>query len=129
MPDLELADEWRDFARGDLDSAHFLQGARPLRVEIICYHCQQAAEKALKAVLIYHEEELPYIHNTLRLWRLAFALEPTLLDLEAQSDRLRDFATTARYPNEANITERDMKQALRDAQAIVEAVEALWKEA
>lgn len=47
--------EWLAFAKTDYDSAEYLNGApfhlRPLNV--ICYHCQQAAEKAVKALIVY----------------------------------------------------------------------------
>ena len=36
--------EWLEFAAMDLDSAQFLLGMRPVPVEIICYHCEQAAD-------------------------------------------------------------------------------------
>ena len=39
--------EWLEFAAMDLDSAQFLLGMRPVPVEIICYHCEQAAEHDL----------------------------------------------------------------------------------
>ena len=52
-----LSREWLDFAHMDLSSAEFLLGMHPVPVEIICYHCEQAAEKFLKAVLIYHGME------------------------------------------------------------------------
>ncbi|MBQ9526566.1 MAG: HEPN domain-containing protein [Fretibacterium sp.] len=127
MPELELADEWRRFARMDFDSALYLQGFHPLPIEIICFHCQQAAEKALKAVLAYHDEEIPYIHDTSKLWGLALALEPALPDLKAQADHLKKYATAARYPHEVNVGEADMQRSLADARAILEAVEALWR--
>ena len=127
MPELELADEWRRFARMDFDAALYLQGFHPLPIEIICFHCQQAAEKALKAVLAYHDEEIPYIHDTLKLWGLALPLEPALPDLKAQADHLKKYATAARYPHEVNVGEADMQRSLADARAIVEAVEALWR--
>ena len=128
MPELELADEWRRFARMDFDAALYLQGFHPLPVEIICFHCHQAAEKSLKAVLAYHDEDIPYIHDTLRLWGLTSALELALTGLRAQSDRLKEYATVSRYPNEkVELHEADMRRALKDAKAIVEAVEALWR--
>ena len=37
--------EWLDFAYMDLSAAEHLLTMRPLPVEIICYHCEQAAEK------------------------------------------------------------------------------------
>lgn len=83
----------------------------------------------MKAVLAYHDEEIPYIHDTSELWRLALALEPTLPDLGSQSDRLKKYATVSRYPNEkVEVHEADMRRSLEDAKAIVEAVEALWRE-
>ncbi|NUO84265.1 HEPN domain-containing protein, partial [candidate division KSB1 bacterium] len=44
----DVAQEWFKIAESDLASAIFLQNLHPLPVEIICYHCQQAAEKYLK---------------------------------------------------------------------------------
>ena len=128
MANLALVNEWRRYARMDCDAASHLRNFHPLPIEIICYHCQQAAEKALKAVLVYHGKDVPYIHDTLRLWKLAQALEPTLSPLMPQSSRLADFATVTRYPNELELNESDMKRALDDARTIVEAVEALWND-
>ncbi len=51
--------EWLEFAAMDLDSAQFLLGMRPVPVEIICYRCEQAAEKLLKAVLVAADVEPP----------------------------------------------------------------------
>ena len=45
--------EWLDFAKMDLSSAqHLYKTFYPRPLQIICYHCQQAAEKALKAVML-----------------------------------------------------------------------------
>lgn len=44
---------WLDCAKRDLDVARHLNTAfYPKPLEIVCYHCQQAAEKAIKAVII-----------------------------------------------------------------------------
>ena len=44
--------EWIAFARTDYESAKYLNGApfHPRPLNVICYHCQQAAEKAVKAL-------------------------------------------------------------------------------
>jgi HEPN domain-containing protein len=52
MTDLDSAREWLHFAQMDLSSAEYLLPMRPRPTEIICYHCQQSAEKALKSILI-----------------------------------------------------------------------------
>ena len=127
MADVYSVSEWLRYARMDYDAAMHLRSFHPMPIEIICYHCQQAAEKALKAVLIYHGKEVPHIHDTLRLWKLAAALEPTLSTFMPQSSRLANFATITRYPKELELNENDMQRALDDARAIVEAIEALYQ--
>ena len=45
--------QWMAYAEKDLAVAkHLLQTFHPQPLEIICYHCQQSAEKAIKAVYI-----------------------------------------------------------------------------
>ena len=62
--ELEYVAEWFEFADMDLASAEYLCGMRPQPLEIICYHCQQSAEKYLKGYLIYKGVmEPPKIHN------------------------------------------------------------------
>ena len=128
MADLQLADEWRSYSKTDYDIAFYDQGFRPLPIEIICYHCQQAAEKSFKAVLAYHEQEIPRIHDTFRLWQYALQHEAALTDLSGQAERLRTFSVITRYPNEIELNEDDMRQALKDARTIVEAIAGLWPE-
>ena len=65
--------EWLDFAYMDLSAAEHLLTMRPLPVEIICYHCEQAAEKFLKATLVQFDREPPKTHDlTLQVsvWRI-----------------------------------------------------------
>jgi HEPN domain-containing protein len=46
------AKEWLEYAEIDLSSAEFLLAMYPLPTAIICYHCQQSAEKCLKGLLV-----------------------------------------------------------------------------
>ena len=55
-----LIQEWMRFACDDLEVAIILSEGRPLKHEIICFHCQQAAEKSLKRLSShtgYHSSE------------------------------------------------------------------------
>lgn len=45
-------EEWLKFSRADLNAAEVLMQQHKKSIEIILYHCQQAAEKALKAFLV-----------------------------------------------------------------------------
>lgn len=45
---------WIEFAKTDLGVAEHLDKQYYLKpLEIICYHCQQAVEKAIKAIILY----------------------------------------------------------------------------
>jgi HEPN domain-containing protein len=57
------AKEWLSYAEMDLSSAEFLLGKRPLPLEIICYHCQQSAEKCLKGLLVLKNQMPPKTHD------------------------------------------------------------------
>ena len=45
-------EEWLNFAKEDLDTAKALLNGEYLFNRSICYHCQQSAEKDLKAYII-----------------------------------------------------------------------------
>jgi HEPN domain-containing protein len=82
-------------------------------IEIICYHCQQSGEKALKAILAYHDEEIPRTHNLYILLELCSKHYPNMLtELTEQANRLTDFSTITRYLSEIELEETDMKLAL-----------------
>ena len=63
----EKIEEWLDRAREDLDDAEFnLKGDR---YRLACFLCQQAAEKALKAVYIKKFKKLMKTHDLVILGR------------------------------------------------------------
>ena len=47
--DKMIVNEWLKYANNDLEAANHLLTLHPLKLEIICYLCQQSAEKMLKA--------------------------------------------------------------------------------
>ena len=52
MDSRQTSREWFDRAQHDWDAANFILNMRPVPVEIVCYHCQQAVEKSLKGYLV-----------------------------------------------------------------------------
>ena len=57
---------WIKTAEQDFGVAkHLMEHYYPKPLEIICYHCQQAAEKAVKAVIVSFENQggLPKKHD------------------------------------------------------------------
>jgi len=70
MSNQELAQEWFKVAEMDLSSAAYLYSMRPIPIEIICYHCQQSAEKFLKGYLAFCGEPIRKTHDLVQLNKL-----------------------------------------------------------
>lgn len=88
--------EWLAFAKTDYQSADYLNGASfyPRPFNVICYHCQQAAEKAVKALIVYFGSQggMPKVHD------ISFLLTHTLLRLKVlPTDGI--FSARAALPN------------------------------
>ena len=64
---------WLGQARRDLDDARYLQEGE--RWSLTCFHAQQAAEKALKGLLILRGAEDPWGHSVADLAQLAVSLD------------------------------------------------------
>jgi len=93
---LGAALEWLSRARSDLALAR----AKPKGVylEDLCFHAQQAAEKAIKALLICHRVQFPYVHDLAALLTLLERATGELPEHIRQAERLTQFAVRARYP-------------------------------
>ena len=120
--------EWYDMALMDLGVAKHLETSyHPRPLEIICYHSQQAAEKAIKALILYHGAEggLPKLHD------LSFLLDQikNKVTIEEKyydyADTLTPYGISARYPNELFLEDRHAEEAVRMADEIVRWVGSL----
>ena len=65
----KLYENWLKFAFDDLRSAEILLAAEIFNM--VCFHSQQCAEKALKAVLTALRLPMPPSHNLIRLRKMA----------------------------------------------------------
>jgi len=73
----ELLQEWIDRGHNDFRSADYLSTMHhPTPDEIICYLCQQSAEKYLKAFLFLHDVEPPKIHDLNELLEMIAEVNP-----------------------------------------------------
>jgi len=89
------------------------------------YHCQQAAEKALKGYLAFRDHPLARTHDLERLLELAAALDAAFAPLETQADVLNPYATAFRYPNALGSqfpSVAEVNTAIAHAQAIYDFV-------
>ena len=94
--------------------------------EDLCFDAQQAAEKSLKALLLYHEIPFRFVHD---IAELLTVLEQNGISLPEQiraAAELSDYAVEARYPAPIEpVTEDEYKEAVRLAEMVVSWVDDL----
>jgi hypothetical protein len=59
MIDSKIMQEWLKYAQSDMFAARYMfYDVNPKQTEISVFHCQQCAEKSLKAYLVAHDMEV-----------------------------------------------------------------------
>lgn len=87
------------------------------------YHCQQAAEKALKGFLSWHDAPFGKTHDLAAIGGLCVTKDPSLESLCMRADRLSVFAWAFRYPGDPEGPSRiEVVEALRLAREVFEAM-------
>ncbi len=122
MDNKDIANEWFKIAATDLASAEYLQDMHPVPIEIICYHCQQSAEKYLKGYLALQGEEIKKTHDLIQLNNSCQEYDENFKLIEDDCLMLTDYAVNIRYPFPLEINKADMKIALQGAKKIKEFV-------
>jgi len=89
---------WLQEAAKDLRRVDILLALQPPDLEDALFHCQQAAEKALKAFLTWHDVPFRRVHELDELGRQCVEIDFTLGPLLDQADRLTKYAWRFRYP-------------------------------
>ena len=106
-------------ARSDLCLVQASLSDENILLETLCFHAQQAAEKAIKAVLVSSNIEFPRTHNIRTLVELlpgGGVKNPVLDDATV----LTEYAVSSRYPGESEIvTEEELREALELAENVV----------
>jgi len=92
----DLADQLLGVARDDEAAARTLLEAQSPD-SMVGFHCQQAVEKALKAVLAARGIEFPFTHDIGLLIQLCEDAGTPLPEALADVDRLAPFAVHMRY--------------------------------
>ncbi|MGH8908279.1 MAG: HEPN domain-containing protein [Egibacteraceae bacterium] len=118
---------WLDQASRDLDDARYLHEGG--RWSLTCFHAQQAAEKALKGLLILRGVEDPWGHSVADLDQLAASLDEEWKSSQVDVAGLDLYYIPTRYPDSLPgglpadaFGEDDADRALRKAQGVLDAV-------
>ena len=88
--------------------------------EDLCFEVQQAAEKALKAVMLAKGIKFRFVHNLSEHLTLLERSGVALPDEVKNAAILTDYSVEARYPGPSEpITEGEFRNSLRIAEAVV----------
>ena len=116
--------EWFRFARGDFVLARI---DRPKEVpsEYLCFHAQQAVEKALKALLVYFGRPVPRIHNLAALMTELSQFIDIPPNVKTAAG-LTVYAVVSRYPGDfVPIEEDEYREAVGWAEDVLEWVTSI----
>ncbi|MBE7123140.1 DNA-binding protein [Bacillus sp. AFS054943] len=118
MKQVTNSEEWFDLADFDLNSAKFLTAMKPFPAAIICYHCQQSAEKFLKGLLAYYGEPIIKTHNLFTLTKVCMKHDESFRALLDDCIVLNDYGVDVRYASHEEVNEDDTKEAIISAENI-----------
>jgi HEPN domain-containing protein len=102
-PDLVLEAETRAWFRRaveDLRAADHALRADPPLLEDLLFHCQQAAEKALKGFLVWHSKPFRKTHSLEELGEACLAIDASLRGCIDPAVPLTQYAWEFRYPGD-----------------------------
>ena len=123
MDKTEIMNSLFGLAQNDLRSAEYLSTmTNPTPDEIICFHCQQSAEKYLKGFLVSQDIVPPKTHDLIHLLEMCESKKSDFSNLLSKCSFLNRYAVTVRYSYELQITTTDMKTAIQYARDLCEFV-------
>jgi HEPN domain-containing protein len=108
---------WVRKAEDDLVGARSLERGKPSLNDLVCFHCQQSAEKYLKALLQEYGSIPPRTHNLVDLLTLLLVSDPSLSILRRALNSLSRYAVEFRYPGRRS-TRRKALAALGHAETV-----------
>lgn len=121
----ELVRDWLTRASHDLQAAHLLATADNPLLDTAIYHCQQAAEKAVKAWLQSKDDPFPKTHDIEELVEQATKLNAAFQPFAKPAAVLTPYVSAFRYPGGADEpapTREEFDEAVQHAQAIYDFV-------
>lgn len=112
--------EWLRRANSSLRKAELGGDSPGIYREDLCFDAQQAAEKAVKALLVERRIVFPYVHDLRLLLSLLEQAGVGVPDEVRRAEELTKYATAARYPDLGEpVTDEEYHQAFAWAEAVV----------
>lgn len=124
MKDKALVEEWLKRARSNLQRAKAGKSSEEILFEDLCFDCQQAVEKSIKALLVDCNIEFDKTHSIAKLLNQIEDAGITVPEEIKETSELTVYAVDSRYPGDYDpITESEYGLALTMAEKVVNWVE------
>ncbi len=104
----KIVKEWLEKADQDYRAVQYLKNKKQLH-DVVCFHCQQSAEKYLKAYLTSKNVRFPKTHDLMDLQVLAEKVDGSFALIKDVLNFLNQYSVRFRYPGE----EADKREAMK----------------
>lgn len=95
----EVTKEWVSKAEGDFRTAKaLLFEIESPEIDTSCFHCQQCAEKYIKAFLTEHDIDFPRSHGLVGLLELCMKVDASFEKIRDTLRKLENYGVVIRYP-------------------------------
>ncbi len=115
----ELAKDWFKMADRDYRVALILADGENAFYEDACFHCQQAVEKFLKGIIVYHTGDYERIHN---LFTLLKAMKDLGIEIKSfTEDDITDidpYYIRTRYDVAVAFSEEEARKAIKTVEKV-----------
>ena len=119
----QIVNEWLGKANADMALAEHLLSDETAFLNAITFHCQQAAEKYLKALLTWWDVEVPKTHELAKLIKLIETNDAKLAGSLLDVIVLTPYGVELRYPGDRpNATRAEAKDSVELAGKVRAAV-------
>lgn len=120
---IEFYRQWLAKAGQDLGAAKLLLREETSFLGAVGFHCQQAAEKYLKAFLTWHQIDFPKTHDIDELLDLVATTNAKLAKSLRSAGILTDYGVETRYPGDApELTLEQAREAVKLAEVTRKAI-------
>src|SRR5260370_30610719 len=113
----KLTVQWVRKAEADLEAAKSIAKINPSLRDPFCFHCQQTAEKYLKALLQELGHVIPRTHDLTGLLNQLLRSDKSLRGIRRGLKQLTRYAVEYRYPG-IGATSQQARSALRTAERV-----------
>ncbi len=125
---IDFIKEWIYEANNDLGLAEFVIDNDGKYYDLVCFHCQQAAEKYLKAYIIYLRLHYEKVHDLKYLLNVIGKKRDVPKKLKKYADLLNEYTIDSRYPDYwHDPTLDETKECIKAAQDFKEYIEEVLK--